>query len=448
MNIIKITSDVARYRPDFDRFPDGKFDISIITGSFNTEVSDLFNLVKIPYTPSKGDKIYFLPGVNIPRVKFKNVCVEHGIKTIRDIEQATVIFGSKKSLCDITTSHWSYKCMTSNFKAFIKLYEADIDDYNLEKIENALEYYDQEFIAIDYNLKEWIFNKCPDSENNPYSERLSMIKDEYVNLFNSLLDKEILDESCVMNVLNGEDATEIDKEMFEHLSEMFESSDNDNHVLAMEIMANCKYVESLIYLEMLFYKYAHKISDKHTKNHVNFKSLLSYLDKDKSYMGTDIDDIAKSLENKDQFTTDKIEIIMQYLSNDIQKTGNSKYFTVKTITVHPDYIANLGSNYTYEVQKDYVPTLVEKPITEEEIEEIPIQIEAVIEEQESEFTVEDTLEEEVVTNLDNICDKPEPIIIEKIVEVIKEVVEEELTIEPESNNNQIKTNDTNDFDWF
>lgn len=59
MNIIKITCDVARYRPDFDRFPDGTFDIAIITGSFNTEVSDLFNLVKIPYTPSKGDKIYF-----------------------------------------------------------------------------------------------------------------------------------------------------------------------------------------------------------------------------------------------------------------------------------------------------------------------------------------------------------------------------------------------------
>jgi hypothetical protein len=35
----------------------------------------------------------------------------------------------------------------------------------------------------------------------------------------------------VMNVLNGEDATEIDKGMFEHLSEMFDSSDNDNHVL-------------------------------------------------------------------------------------------------------------------------------------------------------------------------------------------------------------------------
>ena len=424
MNIIKITCDVARYSENYDRFPDGTFDIDILTGNFDTEVTDLFNLVKKPYTPSKGDKIYFLPGVNIPRVKFKNVCVEHGIKTIRDIEQATVIFGSKKSLCDITTSHWSYKCKTSDFKDFIKLYEADIDNHSLEKIENAFEYYDQEFIAIDYNLKDWIANKVSGGNSFPYSQRLSMIKDEYADLFNSLLNKEILDESCVMNVLNGEDATEIDKEMFEHLSEMFESSDNDNHVLAMEIMANCKYVESLIYLEMLFYKYAGRISDKHTKNHVNFKSLLGYLEKDKSYLGTDIDDIAKSLENKDQFTTDKLEIIMEYLSKDIQNSGDTKYFTVKTITVHPDYIANLGSNYTYEVQKDYVPTLVENPITEEEIEEIPIQIEAVIEEQESEFTVEDTLEEEVVTNLDNICDKPE------------------------SNNNQIKTNDTNDFDWF
>ena len=424
MNIIKITCDVARYSENYDRFPDGTFEINMITGDFNTEITDLFNLVKTPYNPSKGDKIYFLPGVNVPRVKFKNVCVEYGIRTIRDIEQATVIFASKKSLSDITTSHWSYKCKTDDFKAFIELYKSDIDDYNLDKIETALEYYDKELIAIDYNLKEWISNKIPQDAGFPYSERLSMIKDEYADLYNSILGKELLDESCVMNVLNGEDATEIDKDMFEHLSEMFESSDNDNHVLAMEIMANSKYVESLIYLELLFYKYAGKISDRHTRNHVNFKSLIGYLGKDKSYLGTNIDDIAKSLENKDQFTTDKLEIIMEYLSNDIQRTGDSEYFTVKTITVHPDHIAKLDSNYTYETQKDYVPTLVEKPITEEEIEEIPIQIEAVIEEQESEITVQDILEEEVVTNLDNICDKPE------------------------SNNNQIKTNDTNDFDWF
>ena len=49
--------------------------------------------------------------------------------------------------------------------------------------------------------------------------------------------------------------------------------------------------------------------------------------------------------------------------------------------------------------------------------------------------------EEVVTNLDNICDKPEPIIIEKIVEVIKEVPVEvirEVIVEKETTDNSLK----------
>jgi hypothetical protein len=59
----------------------------------------------------------------------------------------------------------------------------------------------------------------------------------------------------------------------------------------------------------------------------------------------------------------------------------------------------------------------------------------------------DKKEEEVVTNLDNICDKPEPIIIEKIVEVpvevIKEVIVEkevikEVIVERETSDNKLK----------
>jgi hypothetical protein len=53
----------------------------------------------------------------------------------------------------------------------------------------------------------------------------------------------------------------------------------------------------------------------------------------------------------------------------------------------------------------------------------------------------DKKEEEVVTNLDNICDKPEPIIIEKIVEVIKEVIVEKEVIKEviiEGNDSKLK----------
>ena len=404
MTILRIKSDIPRYSEDYTRFPDPSFDLDIITGGFDTEIADSFNIVKTPYSPSKGDKIYFLPSVSVPRVKFKNVCVEFGVKTIRDVEQANIIFGSKKSISDITTYTWTYKCKTEDFKAFIKLYESEIDDHNLEKIETALEFYDNEYVAIDYNLYDWIINKLPEIKiDSRYSDRLSMVKEEYVDLFNAIQGKEILDEASVINVLNGEDATEIDKGMFDHLSDMFDSSDNDNHVLAMEIMANSKYVESLIYLELLFYRYANKISDRHTKNHVNFKSLVSYLGKDKNYLGTDIDDIVNSLRDKDQLTPDKLDILLSYTSNDIQQRGDTKYFTVKTISVTPEILAQLNTNYTYGLQEDFTP------IIEEVVEEIPE-------------------------------------VVEPVVEVEPEPVSE--ISESQSNNNQIETNDTNDFEWF
>jgi hypothetical protein len=404
MTILRIKSDIPRYSEDYTRFPDPSFDLDIITGGFDTEIADSFNIVKTPYSPSKGDKIYFLPSVSVPRVKFKNVCVEFGVKTIRDVEQANIIFGSKKSISDITTYTWTYKCKTEDFKALIKLYESEIDDHNLEKIETALEFYDNEYVAIDYNLYDWIINKLPEIKiDSRYSDRLSMVKEEYVDLFNAIQGKEILDEASVINVLNGEDATEIDKGMFDHLSDMFDSSDNDNHVLAMEIMANSKYVESLIYLELLFYRYANKISDRHTKNHVNFKSLVSYLGKDKNYLGTDIDDIVNSLRDKDQLTPDKLDILLSYTSNDIQQRGDTKYFTVKTISVTPEILAQLNTNYTYGLQEDFTP------IIEEVVEEIPE-------------------------------------VVEPVVEVEPEPVSE--ISESQSNNNQIETNDTNDFEWF
>jgi hypothetical protein len=277
------------------------------------------------------------------------------------------------------------------------------------------------------------------------------IKEEYQDLYNHIKDKVILDEASVINVLNGEDATEIDEAMYKHLSEMLESSDTDNHVLAMEIMANSKYVESLIYLELLFYKYSYNISMSKTKTHVNFKSLISYLDKQPNSLDTDIDDIAKSLISKDQFTEDKINIIMRYLSNDIERRGNSKYFAVKTVTVHPNFVHVLNKNYAYEIQADYIPTVVETPI-----EEIP-----------DTLVITETLSlEEIIDRFgDNLTENE----IESLTVLVKpaednfdistEEGEEDDTdvLEPEpvsevsesqSNNNQIDTNGTPSIDWF
>lgn len=423
MNILYINSDIKRHG-FVDKLTDARFTIEVLNGGFDTDVIDQINISKAEYVPTKGDKIYFLPSVNVPRVKFKNVCVEYGIKNVRDINQANIIFGSQKSLHEMTLSTWKYRCPTADFLTLFNIIKEDMDQYYIEKVESAFEFYEGDTIAIEYNLMEWIVEHVPGSIVSRFSSKLYMVDEKYNELFNYVLTKEVLDESSVINVLNGEDATVIDEVMFDHLSEMFDSSDTDNHVLAMEIMANSKYVESLIYIKLLFYKFHSEMSNSHTKNHVNFKSLLAYLDPNSRYFDTDIDNIVKCLIDKDQFTPDKLDILLKYTSGDIQNRGNSKYFSVKNITVNPEFITQLNDNYEYRLEKEFIPAVSEV------IEEVVVQEDVIIK-QELDIVKQDLVIEEEI-----------------LPDVVDDVIEEVLTIEAVSNNNQIKTNESTDIDWF
>lgn len=398
-------------------------------GTFTEDSSTLLNIVKTPYAPQQGDKIYFLPEVSVPRVKFKNVSVEYGIKTVRNIKEANVFFGCSKSVHHMTINKWAYRLPTSELKEFIQLIDHRLDGHTKDKIETALEFYENEEVAISWTIMNNIGGAIADNHCSKYSQRVVIIDDDYKEEYEHLQSLTIYDESCVIDILNGEDATVIDEGMFEHLSEMFKSSDTDNHVLAMEIMANSKYTESLVYLELLFNAHAHRITDIHSKNHVNFKSLISYLGKNMRSLYTDLDDIGDSLVNKGQFTVDKVEIIMEHLSEYIQNNGGSKYFTVKTITVHPDYIAQLGSNYTYTVQDDYVGP--EMPVEFEEEERVAApEMEAIFTEEEDEAMGE------MIAELEESNELPAP---------PDEII---LELEPVLNNNQINTNESTDIDWF
>ena len=393
-------------------------------GTFTEDSSALLNIVKTSYVPQQGDKIYFLPEVSVPRVKFKNISVEYGIKTVRDVKQANIFFGCSKSVHHMTSNKWAYKLPTSELKDFIQLIDHRFDGHTRDKIETALEFYENEEVAISWTIMNNINGAIANNHCSKYSQRVVTIDDDYKEEYEHLQSLTIYDESCVIDILNGEDAAVIDEEMYEHLGEMFKSSDRDNHVLAMEIMANSKYTESLIYLELLFHDYAARIMDIHTKNHVNFKSLISYLGKNMRSLYTDIDDIGDSLVNKGQFTVDKLEIIMKYLGNYIQDHGNQKYFTVKTITVHPDHIASLGSNYTYSVQDDYVGP--EMPVEFEEEERVAApEMEAIFTEE------EDEVMGEMIAELD--------------------IEDTEVTLETEllpTNLEITQTNEPTDIDWF
>ena len=404
-------------------------DIKIETTNYFDPSIDTFNINQNGYTPMKGDKLYFLPGVNIPRIKLKDLATKFGIRTVRDVSEANVIFGSSKTKDKMTGYTWKYKIPTTLVQLFFETYKNDMDDYQFSKIDNALEFYTEEYILTDWStarnftdndLPQWnSYSAQPQyvdyhSKSRSSSEHVHEVNKEYIHLYDLIKGREIIDESCLLDQLNGDDAVIIDADMFTQLSTMFNSSDDDNHILAMEILANSKYKESLLYIEMLFKNHSYSIGNCHTKNHVNFKSLLSYLGKSNRYIDTSLDDIMESLISKKVLTKDKIDILLENYGHEINNRGDSTYFKVQTITVNEDTLSLLNENYNYKVIEDYEPSIVNN-LEEEELDEV----------------IEDELINEIVN---------EPIEIEIIIEE-----EKELEVLTES---KTESNESTDIDWF
>jgi len=398
------------------------------------------------YTPTKGDKLYFLPGVNIPRVKLKDLSLQHGIKTVRDIDQATHVFAGKNTRDKITSSKWFYTMETKGLRDILADPDLVMDDYYKDNLNQALEFYTEDIVILHYHtanelrnselpsVKKYISSTISRSSNLFYS-----VDDEYVDLFPTICNLDVFHESKLLKHINGDDAATIDETMFLQISDMFKSSDSDNHVLAMEIMANSNYIDSLLYIEMLFEKYAYQMTQCHTKNHVNFKSLLSFLGKSKTYMNTDVDDIMKSLIDKGVLDIEKVNIIMKYYGEYIADRGGNDYFEVKTITLNEDTSKLLNTNYVHELIPDFIP---------EGSFEIPELHGNLIELNSEEDLCSDSAQEEEVTDQD----------IENAFTRIErnELKSELIALEEQSraheshdeNNNQIKEEDDNGFEWF
>ena len=401
------------------------------------------------YSPSKGDKLYFLPGVSVPRIKLKNLSLQYGIKTVRDIDQATHVFASKNTKDKITSRNWYYSMQTSDLQEIYDNSENVIDGYYREKIRNALEFYTEDIVLMTSSSASEIRNSQIDvisNLNDPLrnSNIFHCVDSDYTNLFPKITTLDIFNESKLLKYINGDDATVIDEVIFTQISQMFESSDEDNHTIAMEIMANSDYVDSLLYIEMLFEKHSNKIYSSHTKNHVNFKSLISFLGKDRSYINTSIDDIVESLIAKDVFDLEKVDVIMKYYSQDIADCGGTTYFEVKSITLNEEAAKLLNTNYVHETFPDFIPEgeiQVDVPEIHGNLNDLMYSVEntqelVAISNDNIEISDEDI--EDAFTRIEGKELKSELIALEKSIEELEE----------ESNNNQITETNGDDFEWF
>lgn len=396
------------------------------------------------YLPAKGDKLYFLEGVNVPRIKLKDLALEYGIKTVRDVNDATHVFASKNTQAKICDGNWFYSITTEDFKSICDDTNIRIDDRYRENIREALENYTEDRLIFNYE-QAGVIRHGDNEALNLYSDKVISstmfysVDSEYIKLSKIISTHNLYDESAILKHINGDDATVIDESMYEQIHQMFESSDIDNHILAMEIMANSNYTESLLYLEMLFKEHSHSMGNCRTRNHVNFKSLVNYLGKNKNYLSTSLDAIVKSLIEKQVITKEMMDVLMTRYSDEISYSGDSAYFKVKTITLNEDLLKSLNVNYTYQHVEEFTP--------EGDTEIVDVQNDSAQVEDISDEDIEDSF-----TRIERNELKSELIALEEANPVSESELNTKGTDntleENESHSNHItQTNDT-DFDWF
>lgn len=444
-----------------------KIYITIANGSLTTELKylvnsqdKLFHLTDIDYTPTKGDKICLLPGVQLPRTKLKAFNDEYGTKNVREANNADYIFASDKSFNEyfVNNSSWFYKMTKTDLDKLIPYFVSilNVDPVDLSDLKDILEAHQtlhgEVECTINYNwstlndLRDVIAKKkIKLSDGWDDSITYYEIHSDFIEEVKFLKTQTVYDVSGLIASISAKNVV-IDYEMFGQLKNMLNSKDSDNHVLAMEIMANSNIVESLLFLEMLFKEHSYVMYNCHTRNHVNFKSLCSMINKEKYRYTTDLDDVIKSLINFNVLTADKLNLLMRHYNKEIQQTGDSDYFKVKTVTVSDEINALLNQNYTYGIIEDFKPVEVEEETVEEEVvnteslnlKDVVTEEVLVIEEEEEpsfELSVINTVVEEEIA---------EEVIEEKEVLPIVEDTTEENNINPITT----EKDEESEMDWF
>ena len=347
--------------------------------TFEYDPADIPKLpIKKEYSPNPGDVLYIGPGCNIPRIKLRDLLLDNHAKTTNDATKATHIFVDT-TFQKMVSSFWSNTVSKAQLLQFSELLykHDDLEESEHVVLESLIkDLPDNEQINVASNVQYEIQRRSSDIYKgtpiikNPDSSSsyVNHVKEDHVDNWKHIMDNldKVYDYKCLISHINAEDSITIDEKVFQQLSSMFESEDKDNHVLAMEIMANSNYIESLMYLEILFVDHGYKINDSATKRHVNFKSLVDFLGKNLNYLGnTSSHSVIDSLIEKDVLTLDSIKYIFNKYKEDFY--GSSDHFEVKQVTLSDKLAKILNVNYIETVREDYVPEVIEEQIEEKEV---------------------------------------------------------------------------------
>lgn len=302
-----------------------------------------------------GDKVYFGKLSNIPRHRIKEYFENSTSKKTSRIEQATTIIFSREHLINFkknlerlelkeslflektpellsyitknVTSDWTYKkitpCFTNDSKLFIINYYKNTNLLN-DLVPNFKRIIDTTLIKPRYI--ETLYRNTYSKEILNYLDII--LKNPSINI---LFDEDFLAD------LNSE-GIELDSDYLSTLNSMFESREQANINLALEMLSNVNIEKNYFTIALLLNKYQNLFSwgsGLSMSQNKSFKSIEKYLkDKGINYQ-SDWRSFNSAMYKNSQNDPEKIEIIMRSILENLNKymkegnTGNLNLSSIK-----------------------------------------------------------------------------------------------------------------------
>ena len=334
----------------------------IVTGFLRSEVKQAIT-VSEGWVPQPTDKLFFFPGCIVPRFKVR----EKYTVTIKP-ENATVAFINKDGLTgsDSTFKHYNdlmpitrpeanriiEAYMDSNRKVMLK---SILDNPAIEQIFLSKEWWNQCMYTSTFlrengdqvrtndlleSVRKYLHEShCTESQY----QLLAYVPDASVNSMNCpiYLQDEILKQLNTGNLI-------INEKKYRELRAFGETGDKDNMVLMMELMANSDYEKSVAYLIFLLREFGQKIYCYPEVDHVNFKSLLNFLDIPKIRLtqrwNFNVHYITMLLKKHKAFTKNNVMMLTLLCANDSIDNDDDSCLWQSGITLKPTFYNTLDKD--------------------------------------------------------------------------------------------------------
>jgi len=309
------------------------------------------------YTPTAGDKIYFIPGCEVPRFKVKQLCEKYNVALVKYREKANVKFIGPQSIMDMLTDlpHQTYS--RDEFLKFLVMTMGNAPAY--QDLIAALRSSTSSIVAMNYNESQQLEKGTlgpawKGVRETPASYYFK--SEESYELFISILnDPQLYSQNEILNRINTGGI--MGKEEYESIKRMLGSSDQENLKLGMEAMANCDYQQSCIYLLLLIKEFGVQMDNSRTKNHVNFKSLLKFFEI-QNLQSYSLNNILQSLLKRKLLNKANLDQLMPMAIEEMKKNSKSEFFRIENLVPSKQIMKGLEENV---LDKDPNTEIVEDP---------------------------------------------------------------------------------------